>query len=844
MRFFAKEYDEPEGFEKELNYKHFLCDDPVVIQQRDGSFLRAWDLHGPDLHYASDAERERLSAVISAAFKLCADDGWVAHIHHFCRERPGYLPPGSFPEPTAALIDEEARRRYEADGTHYENVMALAVTWKPAREWMERYSHLFYEGMRQGKEGRQGLLREFLRVTREITDVLSGVVTLLPMDRDGLFTYLHTCATGDDHALHAPRPQIPLNYAVGDQDVLGGFEPQVGPLHVRVISIEGFPPASEPQGQEFLQELGLPFHSCTRFVFYAHEVSKAKLNEKRRKHYQRRVGWRGVFSETVHGDAGHGVNQGALYLANDAREALAEAEIGDAVYGAYTRTVTVWHREKAHVEEYVQRVLQAVRQKGYDARLETMNAMDAFVGSLPGHGVQNLRSVLLHTLNLADLLPTTSTWSGQDTVANPFFPPGSPALMLGTTIGKAPFFFSPYYGDVGHCLLYGPSGSGKTTLLNMLVAQFGRYPKARVFAFDNKYGMYTLCRAVGGWHYDLGGMSGQGELKRSGIMPLARVEDEQERVWAAGWLEECLLLQGISVTPSHRKEIWAALGKMGTMTGNRTLTDFCATVQDEAIRDGLRHYTLSGGGGDLFDCTEASPLDHRFVGWELSHLMQRGDKDLIPALLYYMHEVERQLDGTPTLITIDEAWMPLLHSRLGDKLEEWLRLFRDKNAMLVFASQSVADVAKSTRRDILIEQCPTKLFAPNPEAESASSRQLYLDLGLNDQEIAALRWAPPKSHYLYHSPLGRSLFTMSLGQAALSFVGVSGPEQVRAVQACADTHGPTWPAVWLRQRGCVEEAAWWLADYERRHGKEEPYETLFAMPAANGHVGAVLPLHQ
>ena len=40
MRFFAKEYDERDGFESELNYQHFLCDDPVVIAQRDGSFLR------------------------------------------------------------------------------------------------------------------------------------------------------------------------------------------------------------------------------------------------------------------------------------------------------------------------------------------------------------------------------------------------------------------------------------------------------------------------------------------------------------------------------------------------------------------------------------------------------------------------------------------------------------------------------------------------------------------------------------------------------------------------------------------------------------------------------------
>jgi type IV secretion system protein VirB4 len=147
-------------------------------------------------------------------------------------------------------------------------------------------------------------------------------------------------------------------------------------------------------------------------------------------------------------------------------------------------------------------------------------------------------------------------------------------------------------------------------------------------------------------------------------------------------------------------------------------------------------------------------------------------------------------------------------------------------------------VTNSRHRDIVIDQCITKLFGPNSEAESASSQQLYLAMGLNDQEIAALRWAPPKSHYLYHGPLGRSVFSLGLGRAALSFVGVSGPEHVRAVQACADRYGPTWPAEWLQQRRCAEEAAWWLADYERRNGKEEQYATLFSLPPAHGSNGA------
>lgn len=588
MKWFAREVKEPEGFERELNCERFLCDASVVIQQRDWSLLRAWDLHGPDLHYASDTERERLSMLVSHAFRLCADDGWAVHVHHFCLERTGYLPRAEFPDPTSALIDDEARRRYETEGVHYEHVMALAVTWKPPHEWMERYSHLFYEGMERGKEGRQGIVREFLRVTEEMVEVLRSVLTLTPMDRDGLFTYLHTCATGDNHALVAPPPQIPLNYAVADQDVIGGFEPQVGPLHVRVIALDTFPPTSEPQGQEFLQELDLPFHSCTRFIFSSHERAKKRLDEKRRKHYQRRSRLRGVWGETIQGDAGHGTNQGALYLANDAREALAEAEIGETIYGAYTRTVTVWHEDKRTVEEYAKRVQKLVRQKGYGARIETMNAMDALLGGIPGHSVQNIRSVLLNTLNLADFLPTTSTWSGQQTVANPYFPQQSPALLLGTTIGAAPFFLSPYVSDVGHTTLFGPTGSGKTTLLSTIAAAFLRYPNARIVAFDNKYGLYALCRAVGGWHYDVGGWD------RVGIMPLAYMEDEKERVWAATWIEDCLHLQGLQVTPGHRREIWEALGKLGSMEGCRTLTDFCTTVQDHAIRDGLHHYTLSG----------------------------------------------------------------------------------------------------------------------------------------------------------------------------------------------------------------------------------------------------------
>jgi type IV secretory pathway VirB4 component len=40
--------------------------------------------------------------------------------------------------------------------------------------------------------------------------------------------------------------------------------------------------------------------------------------------------------------------------------------------------------------------------------------MDAYLGSLPGHGVENVRRPLINTMNLADLLPTSTIWTGSD----------------------------------------------------------------------------------------------------------------------------------------------------------------------------------------------------------------------------------------------------------------------------------------------------------------------------------------------------------------------------------------------------------------------------------------------
>ena len=230
-----------------------------------------------------------------------------------------------------------------------------------------------------------------------------------------------------------------------------------------------------------------------------------------------------------------------------------------------------------------------------------------------------------------------------------------------------------------------------------------------------------------------------------------------------------------------------------------------------------------------------------FMVFEMEHLLNRGDKDLIPVMLYLFDALEQRLDGRPTLILIDEAWLMMLRAKFGEKVEEWLRTLRKKNASVIFTSQSLSDVERCPQRNIIVESCQTKIFLPNAEAETAQSKALYLDMGLNDKEIQLLRFATPKKHYLYHSPLGRRLFDMNLGRAALCFVGATGREDIRQVRELAHTYGKAWPAMWLRHRGCEAEAAWWVKTHTERHGEQQHEKSFFTVPPAggNGVIGAV-----
>src|SRR5690349_24116192 len=163
--------------------------------------------------------------------------------------------------------------------------------------------------------------------------------------------------------------------------------------------------------------------------------------------------------------------------------------------------------------------------------------------------------------------------------------------------------------------------------------------------------------------------------------------------------------------------------------------------------------------------------------------------------------IEQRLDGSPTLILLDEAWSYLQHGLFRERLKDWLKTMRRKNAAVIMATHKISDIANSELADVVLENCPTKILLPNAESKNSGSLEFYQRVGLNERELDILQVSVPKQHYYVVSKLGRRLVDLNVGKVALSWVGVNGREERQIVEDVMAQYPDTWRYEWLRLKG-------------------------------------------
>ena len=774
---------------------------PGVVLNKDGSFQRTARFRGPDLDSATQGELVATSARLNNALRRLGS-GWALFVEAERREAADY-PESKFPEPLSWLVDEERRAAFEEDASHFESSYHLTLLYLPPEETRAKASRLLYENRdTEGVDWRERL-EAFVAESERFLGLLEGVMPEVGwLDDAQTLSYLHACVSTRRHPVAVPEVPMHLDALLADEPLTGGLAPMLGTRHLRVLTVRGFPTSTWPGILDDLNRLGFAYRWSTRFLCLDKAEAEKELVRLRRQWFAKRKNIVALLRETIFQHESPLVDSDASNKAADADAALQELGSDQVAFGYVTATVTVLDTDAAAADEKLRAVERTIQGRGFVTIPETLNAVEAWLSSNPGHAYANVRQPIVSTLNLAHMMPVSAVWAGQERNAHLDGPP----LIVTRTDGATPFRLVTHIGDVGHTLVVGPTGMGKSVLLATLAMQFRRYAGSRILAFDMGRSIRATILGLGGEHYDLGkGAEEGGEIA---FQPLARIDQEGYRAWASEWIEGRLRHEGVAVGPPEKDTVWSALTSLASApVEQRTMTGLSVLLQSNALRQALQPYVLGGAHGRLLDADLDRLGSADVQGFEMEELMH--SKAATQAVLSYLFaRFDERFDGAPTLLILDEAWLFLDDPVFAARIRQWLKTLRKKNVSVIFATQSLADIQESTIAPAIVESCASRIFLPNPQATEPQIRVIYEGFGLNSRQIDIVAQATPKRDYYYQSRLGNRVFDLGLGPVALAFAGASSPEDQRAIDAVSGSVPPAdFAAAWLRHRGLD-----WAAD--------------------------------
>lgn len=777
---------------------------PGVLLNKDGSLQTTVRFRGPDVESVTPHELLSLRARTNNALRRLGS-GWCLHVEA-ARRMAQAAEPSKFPNETAQLIEDERRKALNAT-PGFDSVHFLSFTYLPPEDRVRRVTDFLMTKPDAEKDKGPSFYQEHFEIfERQVTQILNILSAFMPevhrLSDDETLSYLHDCVSQRRVSVQAPETPCYLDEFLTDTPLTGGLSPRLGFHFLKTVSIRAYIDKTLPCLLNGLNQLPIEYRWSGRYLPMEKDLAEKELKRLRRHWYARRKDIVTLLKEYLTKTESELTDTDALNKSQEVSEALEALGADCCSFGHFTLTITTWDADERAAEKKAQSIQRVCDGTGLVSRVEDFNAVQAWFGSLPGHAYADVRRPILSSLSLCDLIPLSSVWSGAP--RNDHL--DGPSLAVVNTTGSTPFRLNLHQGDVGHTLILGPTGNGKSTLLCFLASQFLRYPGAQVFYFDKGKSCLPMTLAMGGQFYDL-----SAESPTISFQPMRSLHTEGELTWAHGWLVDLLLGEGVDMTPALKQELWSALANLASMPApHRTFTTLLEVIQNEPLRQALRSYALVGPYGNLLDADHDSLGDASWQAFEMEGLMP--SPALGPVLTNVFHRIEQRFGTTfredltgkelprPTLLILDEAWLFLDSSTFSAKIREWLKTLRKKNVAVVFATQSLSDVASSPIAQSILESCPTRIFLPNARAHEQTFSQLYQSFGLNDRQITILQQAIPKRDYYYQSPAGNRLFQLALGSVGLAFSKGGSPEVQVAVPRILEEHGTDgFAAAYLRE---------------------------------------------
>lgn len=744
-----------------------------VVYTDDGGWMMTIAFRGPDMDCRSLEDRFRLMSRFNNAFRRLGTNfaAWVEEQHIPIAEYPEV----TTPHPAARLFETERAWLFREAGQHFTTRCFLSVLYRPPVAALNRLTRMMIDfDPEDTKNPYAHELDQFVTVVERLCGLLTFMPRAVILEGGELLEYLHSTISTKLQPVADIDWDEQLPGALVDQPFTGGMRPALGHPHERhdlfAISVHNYPRWMEGGLLRALRDLPVRWRRVSRWFPQNRHESDKEIQRAWSKAAVARKPLGVQVMETVSGPVGSRIDPTADQTMIEAEEAQVELAEGLVTRGYLTNSLIVMVPEGGGGLQQAKEVERILLNAGLICEIESFNATEVILGSIPGNLYHDVTRHGVNSAAASCIFPLDAPWLGSP--VNPHL--GGPALMQVTRGGCSPFHLNLHVGDVGHFLTTGWTGAGKSTKLNAFrLAHRARHPQGQVFSLDKGRSSKVLTLALGGRFVDFGATAGEGVA----VQPLRFLEDVRDRTWAYAWIMAILKAADPerAKDPELENEVSAALASFrDTVPPDlRTLTTFQATVQDFWIKQVLRPYTRFGDFGHIFDGVDARAWDNDVVTFEIGDVLNQP-MVLSPLVDFLFHLAERRADPErPMLFIADEAWA-YMRPPFSDRLETAIREMRRNNVQIGFATQSIHDAVNSPASHVILSNCPTRFYLPDPDALQPQSVDILEGLGLRMSEIEALAHAVPKRQYMVQQKVfdpttgGIAIFDMTLGPVGLA----------------------------------------------------------------------------
>lgn len=717
------------SFGNMLPYTYHYDDNTILTKNNE--LMSVIKLDGFSFETADDSDVDNKKTLRNNLFKGMASSGLSIYCHTM-RRRYSSFPGGEFNDFFTQTLNEQWKERHKPDNT-FVNEHYITIIKKGPDKSITLLKTLLdrFRGISDGSSVNARLMKEAYADIAEVRDrLLNGFdsykakVLGIRKTKEGNFSeiceFLSKIANvGFGQNMLVPRGNI-SKYINTQRLYFGNKTIEVfGPTYHRycgMISIKEYRPATYAGIMDNFLKMPCEFIITQSFDFTDRMSAITKMQLQQRRLMQ---------AEDV-----------AISQVAEIDEALDSAMSGSFAFGLHHLTIMCITDDMRVLDNLLSQTIVEFSNIGVMAVREALNMEPAFWAQFPGNNSYIVRKATINTLNLSGYAAFHNYPSGK--ISGNHW--GDAVTVMNTTSGT-PYFFNFHARDVGHTMIIGPTGGGKTMLLNFLSAQSQKF-NPRLFFFDKDRGADLFIRAIGGKYTILNPGA------QCNFNPLHLDDTPENRNFLIDWLKVLMSTNGEIITAEDVATISSALDGVYKLPKDKrklqNLAPFLGLETGNGLAIRLKMWHSDGSKAKIFD-NDFDVLDFstgRTFAFDMAEVLK--DKvSLSPVLLYIFHKINLSLDGTRTMIVLDEAWSLIDNPVFAPKIKDWLKVLRKLNAFVVFATQSVEDAAKSSINDTLIQQTATQIFLPNLKA----TESYMTNFMLTTREYALVKTTDPGSRF-------------------------------------------------------------------------------------------------